>query len=160
MNRAWVVLWAVAVWQVAAWAFAPLPASPQMPQGDGQAHGRSEPIMVEGRNLQRGDAFGALERPWSSLCKDDGRKRFVSGLGHYYFHRQNQTERYPEIHGQRGADYIAQQWSGPDDRRIDRLTQEFYANGYLKPENFEPVARKMIAAVVKGERVTGRGCAG
>ena len=46
------------------------------------------------------------------------------------------------------------------DQRIDRLTQDAYAKGYLKPGDFEPVARKTIAKVIKDERVTGKACAG
>jgi hypothetical protein len=80
-------------------------------------------------------------------------------LGYYYYQRQNQTERYPENFGKPGADYIAQQWTSADDKRIDRLTQEAYGNGYLKPAEFDAVARKMIATVVAGERVIGKGCA-
>ena len=47
-----------------------------------------------------------------------------------------------------------------DDQRIDRLTQEAYAKGYLKPSDFTAVAAKMVATVIKNERVTGKGCKG
>jgi hypothetical protein len=162
MKRAWFVLWAVAVVQVAAWTFAPAPA-PSAPKilevNRGKAFGSNEDITVEGRVRQRQDAFTALERPWGSRCAGEGRKQFISGLGHYYYHRQNQTERYPETFGQLGADYIARQWSSTDDQRIDRLTQDAYAKGYLKPADFEELPRKLIANVVKDERVTGKACA-
>jgi hypothetical protein len=68
-------------------------------------------------------------------------------------------ERYPETFGKLGADYIEQQWTSTDDKRIDRLTQEAYSKGYLKPDEFQAVARKMIQTVVKGERVVAKGCA-
>ena len=55
---------------------------------------------------------------------------------------------------------LAGQWSTTDDRRIDRLTQDAYAKGYLKPADFDGVARKMVATVVKDERITGKACAG
>jgi hypothetical protein len=151
---------ALLLWQIAVWTFAPPIVPQKMPAGDGKPYGTNEAIHVETRQGQRQDAFRALERPTGSLCTEAGRKAFVSGLGEYYYHRQNQTERYPEIHGQPGADYIARQWSSTDDKRIDRLTQEAYSKGYLKPGEFEPVARKMIAAVVKGERVIAKGCTG
>ena len=131
-----------------------------MPPGDGQAFNSNERYHVEARESQRQNALKALELPTGSLCTDDGRKEFIGGLGEYYYHRQNQTERYPEIHGKLGADYIAEQWSGTNDKRIDRLTQEAYSKGYLKPDEFNGVARKMVATVVKGERVIGKGCAG
>jgi hypothetical protein len=160
MNRAWFILWAVVIWQVGAWAFAPAPAPPQIPQGDGNAFGSNEAIFVEGRTSQRQTALRALGKPWSSFCTDAGRKEFIGGLGEYYYHRQNQTERYPESHGKLGAEYIAQQWASTDDKRIDRLTQEAYGNGYLKPDEFDAVARKLIKSVIAAERVTGKGCAG
>ena len=103
--------------------------------------------------------MAALDLAWSSRCGED-RKRFVSGINEYYYQRQNQTERYPEVHGKLGADYIATAWSTADDKRIDRLTQEAYARGYLTPSDFDGVARKMVVTVVKGERVTAKGCAG
>ena len=115
MNGAWFVLWAVVVWQVAAWAFAPAALPPPPPQAlevnRGKAFGPNEDLTVEGRSKQRQDAFRALELPWGNRCAGEGRKEFISGLGHYYYHRQNQTERYPETYGELGANYIARQWS-------------------------------------------------
>ena len=155
------IAWALGVGLVAAWTFTP--AAPPLPQilevNRGKAFGSNEAIHVEGRKSQRQDAFNALDRPWGSRCSGEGRKQFISGLNEYYYHRQNQTERYPEIYGQLGADYIAKQWSTTDDQRIDRLTQDAYAKGYLKPADFNGVAGKMVAAVVRDERVTGKACA-
>jgi hypothetical protein len=131
-----------------------------MPAGDGNAFGSNEKYAVESRDSERQSALKALEAPTGSRCTEDGRKRFISGLNNYYYQRQNQTERYPEIHGKLGADYIVAQWSGPDDTRIDRLTQEAYSQGYLTPNEFDGIARKMVATVVKSERVIGKGCAG
>src|SRR3954465_1624010 len=161
MKRLLCIIWALAVLQVAGWAFAPAPppATRAPPQGN-RAYGPNEKYSVEARESQRRDAFKALEQPTGSLCTPNGRKDFVSGLGEYYYHRQNQTERYPENFGRLGADYIAAQWSGTDDRRIDRLTREAYRMGYLVPEDFEAVARKMIGSVVAKERVLAKGCAG
>ena len=161
MNRVWFVLWALVIWQVAAWTLAPAAAPPQIPEVNrDKAFGSNEDIAVETRIRQRKAAFTALERPWGSRCVGEDRKRFISGLNEYYYHRQNQTDRYPETFGKPGADYIAKQWSSTDDQRIDRLTQEAYAKGYLTPADFDAVAGKMVAAVVKDERVTGKACAG
>jgi hypothetical protein len=162
VNRIWFLLWAVVTWQVAAWAFAPAPALPvtQMPAGDGQAFGSNERYTLDARDSERQGALKALETPTGSLCTEAGRTQFIRGLDQYYYQRQNQTERYPEIHGKLGADYITAQWSGPDDQRIDRLTQEAYSKGYLALAEFDGVARKMVATVVKDERVIGKGCAG
>jgi hypothetical protein len=161
MNRAWFLLWAVVIWQVAAWTFAPPSPPPHIPEENrGKAFGSNEDLAVEARGRQRQDAFKALDRPWGSRCAGEDRKQFISGLNEYYYHRQNQTDRYPENFGSLGADYIAKQWSTTDDRRIDRLTQEAYAKGYLKPTVFDAVAGKMVATVVKDERMTGKACAG
>lgn len=161
MNRAWFLLWAVVIWQVAAWTFAPAAAPPQIPEVNrGKAFGTNEDITVEARRGQRQSAFRTLEQPWGSRCAGEGRKQFISGLNEYYYHRQNQTERYPENFGKLGADYIAKQWSTTDDQRIDRLTQDAYAKGYLTPADFDGVAAKMVATVVKDERITGKACAG
>jgi hypothetical protein len=160
MNRAWFLLWALVIWQVGAWAFTPAAPPPQMPPGDGNAFGSNEKYSVESRDSQRHSALQALEAPTGSRCTGDGRKQFISGLNNYYYQRQNQSERYPEIHGKLGADYIAEQWSAPDDKRIDRLTQEAYSQGYLTPNEFDGVARKMVVTVVRTERVIGKGCAG
>ncbi len=46
-----------------------------------------------------------------------------------------------------------------EDRAHAVLTQEAYSKGYLKPDEFQAVARKMIQTVVKGERVVAKGCA-
>jgi hypothetical protein len=159
MNRAWFIAWAVAICMIGAWTFAPADKPVAMPAGDGMAFGANEKYAVDARLSQRKGAMAALDLAWSSRCGED-RKRFVSGINEYYYQRQNQTERYPEVHGKLGADYIATAWSTADDKRIDRLTQEAYARGYLTPSDFDGVARKMVVAVVKGERVTAKGCAG
>jgi hypothetical protein len=161
MNRAWFLLWAVVIWQIAAWTFGPTVPLPQIPEVNrGKAYGSNEDLLVEARGGQRQGALKALDQPWGSRCAGEERKRFISGLNEYYYHRQNQTERYPENFGKLGADYIAKQWSTTDDQRIDRLTQDAYARGYLKAADFDGVAGKMVATVVKDERITGKGCAG
>jgi hypothetical protein len=155
LKLRWFIIWAIALWLVASWTF----SSPPQPRPDVDPQtSSSEKYLVEGRNKQRRAVLRALEMPWSLICSENGRKEFTGGLNEYYYHRQNQTERYPETFGKSGATYIAQQWSSADDKRIDRLTQEFYMRGYLKPDDFNAVARKLIIAVVKSERVTGRGC--
>ena len=156
----WFLLWALVIWQMAAWTFAAGGPGYADAAGDGHAFGPTNNTPLMRATVERHEALGSLETPTGSRCTEDGRKQFINGLEQYYYQRQNQTERYPEIHGKLGADYIAEQWSAPDDKRIDRLTQEAYSKGYLKPADFDGVARKMVATVVKGERVIGKGCAG
>jgi hypothetical protein len=155
------VFWALGVVVVASWAFAQEDAPRPIPEANrGEAFGANEDISVQSRSELRQSTFKTLELPWGGRCAGEGRKAFVGGLGHYYYIRQNQTERYPENFGQLGADYIAKQWSTTDDQRIDRLTLDAYARGYFKPADFDGLAAKLIATVVKNERVTGNACAG
>ena len=164
-ERFLLLLWAAVILQVAAWTWWPEAATQAAPpqiaeENRGKAFGSNEGIFVDSRGRQRKAVLKVLELPWGSRCDGDGRKRFISGLNEYYYQRQNQIERYPENFGKLGADYIAGQWAGTDDQRIDRLTQDAYAKGYLKPADFDGLANKLIAALVKDERVTGNACAG
>lgn len=159
MNRAWFVVWALVVYQIAAWAFAPQKAAQHATPMDGPGYGSNEAIFVDGRASTRRGATQAFERPYGSRCTGEGRKQFISSVGEYYSRRQNETERYPETFGKPGAEYIARQWSTTEDKRIERLTQEAYAQGYLQSSDFDAVARKTVEAVVRGERITVRSCA-
>jgi hypothetical protein len=136
----------------------PAPHIPEVNRG--KAFGSNEDIAVESRKVLRQSTFRTLEQPWGGRCAGESRKSFIAGLGHYYYIRQNQTELHPKYFGDLGAAYMAKQWSTTDDQRIDRLTQDAYAKGYLKPADFSGPASKAIAAVVKDERVTGNACAG
>jgi hypothetical protein len=160
MRPAFIAMWAAALAQIAIWTYAPdTPKANAVNTGDGQPYGDLEPIHIESREGMRKSMMATLDQPWSSRC-GDARAKFISGVGEYYWQRKNQYERYLEIHGKPGVDYIAKAWSSPDDKRIDRLTQEAYASGYLKPSDFKGYAQDLIAEIVKGERVTGKGCAG
>lgn len=157
MKAGWFILWAVVVWQVAGWAFAPPPKPAQAVVSRSVTVDYLEQIAIDGRGRQRQGALAALDKPWSSRCGQD-RKDFLSGLSAYYYQRQNHSERYTERFGKAGTDYIAGQWSTTDDSRIERLTQEAYARGYLKLSDFDGLAAKTFATLVKSERVTGKGC--
>ncbi|MCK1735476.1 hypothetical protein IVA79_16180 [Bradyrhizobium sp. 138] len=159
MSRAWLILWALVVYQVAAWAFAPQKAAQPATPVDGPGYGSNEAIFVDGRARTRSSAAQAFDLPYGSRCAGEGRKQFISSVGGYYYRRQNETERYPETFGKPGADYIAKQWVTGEDKRIERLTQEAYAQGYLQPSDFDNVARKMVEAIVRNERITVRSCA-
>ena len=157
------IAWAVGVGLVAFWTFAPAtpPQQQQIPEANrGKAFGTNERFLVEGRVRRREETLKTLEQLWSGRCAGETRKAFISGLSHYYYFRQTEAQHYPQYFGQLGADYIAKQWATTDDQRIDRLTQEAYARGYLKVADFSGPAREMIAKVVKDERVTGKACAG
>src|SRR5436305_151457 len=119
--RALFIVWAVVIGQIAAWTyFAPAAPAPQTspppltPSNDDKGFGSNEANLLPARASERKAALHALGKPWSSFCTEGGRKSFISGLGYYYYHRQNQSERYPENFGKAGADYIAQQWATTD----------------------------------------------
>jgi hypothetical protein len=161
VKPVWFILWAMVVAQIAVWTFAP-PArhnEKPAPTDPGRPYHDDEPYAVESRDSERKSTMAALDLPWSSRC-GEARERFIRSVKNYYYQRQNQYERYPEIHGKLGADYIATQWSTAEDKRIERLTQEAYARGYLRPSDFDGIAGKLFAVVVKDERVVGKGCAG
>jgi hypothetical protein len=160
MKPVFLVIWAVTIGQFAIWTFGPgKPTDVPVATNDGQPYGYLESHLIEAREGMRKSGMATLDQPWSSRC-GEARKNFISGVGGYYWQRKNENERYAEIHGKLGADYIAKAWSSPEDRRIDRLTQEAYANGYLKPSDFEGYARDLITEIVKDERAVGKGCAG
>lgn len=158
MSRIWFVVWAILVWQIAAWAFAPEPKTQPVAPIDGPGYGTTERYSVDGRVRQRASAIATLERPYGARCTGEGRKQFISGLDEYYYQRQNQMERYPETFGKAGADYIATQWSSGEDKRIERLTQEAYAQGYFTLADLNNVARKLVESLVRNERVTAKAC--
>jgi hypothetical protein len=137
------------------------PAAQPIPAANrGKAFGSYEANHINAREVHRSVALRGLDQPWGGRCAGASRKDFIDALSHYYEHRQNSTDNYSQSYGRLGANYIAQQWTSTDDRRIDRLTQEAYVKGFLKPDEFNKTARKMIATVVKDERVTGKACAG
>ena len=158
MRPAFFIMWAIVMGQLAVWTFMPEKPKPGPPD-PGRPYGSDEQYLVESREGTRKSVMATLDKAWSSRC-GEARKDFLSGVNEYYWQRKNQYERYPEIHGKLGADYIAMAWSSPEDKRIDRLTREAYVHGYLKPADFKGYAGELIADVVKDERVTGKGCAG
>jgi hypothetical protein len=160
MKLIFFIVWLAIVGQFAIWTFAPdKPREAEASVGDGQPYGYLESYHVESREGMRTSAMATLDQPWSSRC-GEARKSFISGVSGYYWQRKNQYERYAETHGKPGADYIARAWSSSEDVRIDRLTREAYANGYMRPSDFTGYARDLIGEIVKDERVTGKGCAG
>lgn len=160
MNRLLFIIGAVVVWQVFVHALPsePAPAAQSFTPMSGSEFETHERYTEDARKSQRKSALAALDRPWSERC-GAGRKQFISQVAEYYYQRHNQQDRYPEIYGPSGATYIARQWATSEDRRIERLTQEAYAAGYLAPSDFDGFAGRTVASIVAGERVKGRGCA-
>lgn len=151
--------WAMVTFQLYAWTFGSRPIRyVDAPIENGKGYGDHEKSMVVGRDMQRQGALKALDKNVAELCSEQGRKRIVSGINEYYYHRQNQLLRYPETYGKQGAAYIASQYESSGDHRIERLTKERYRQGYLQLEDFKGYARQLIGEVVARESVAGKGC--
>ena len=84
----------------------------------------------------------------------------VQAIDYYYWQRKGQLASYPKNWGEAGGRYIVKVWATPDDNRIERMTRETYGRGFVSLNDFKPYIREALAEVVKGERVTGKPCAG
>jgi hypothetical protein len=69
----------------------------------------------------------------------------VNAVSNYFEQRGNQQESYSKRWGKEGSDYITEQWSTPDDARIERLIEELYGRGYLRLGDFQPYIATRIA---------------
>lgn len=152
------------VWATFFYAVPPKPKAPEAVVNSATMKGQepwmaNEHHMVTGRVGQRKSALDALGQPWSSFCTAEGRKRLVSGLDHYWYFRSSQINGYPKTWGENARPYIIKAWGTADDNRIERLTREAYANGYLNLADFKPHIREAMAEALKGERVRGQPCA-
>ena len=119
----------------------------------------NEHHMVTGRTGQRKSALEALGQPWSSFCTPDGRMQLVAGLDYYWYFRSSQIKGYPKTWGENARPYIVKTWATAEDSRIERLTREAYANGYLNLADFKSTTREAMAETLRGERVRGAPCA-
>ncbi len=116
---------------------------------------------IEGaRQSARKSTLEALGKPWSSFCEPEGRKLLVQAIDYYYWQRKGQLASYPKNWGEAGGRYIAKAWNTSDDNRIERMTRETFGRGFVSLNDFKLYIREALAEVVKGERVTGKPCAG
>lgn len=118
-----------------------------------------EPRHIHSRDLQRKAVLKRFETPESLRCDNKEREWFKNNVTSYYAARYEDMERYERNYGKSGAGYIASQYQSSDDRRIERLTGEFYRAGYLRLDDFSKIPRRIIDKVVAGETVSGKGCA-
>lgn len=119
----------------------------------------NEHHIATGRNGQRKGALKALERPYSEFCSEEGRKRVVSALSEYWYHRAVQIAGYPKTWGESARPYIVKAWATSDDSRIERMVREAYGNGYINLADFRQHIRDAMAETLRGERVRGQPCA-
>jgi hypothetical protein len=110
------------------------------------------------RQMARKVALESLDRPWSTFCTEDGRKKLTSGLSYYLWLKFQQREHYANW-GQAGERHAAEVWDTADDNRVARLIRETYSRGYFTPADMEGYARSEIVGLVRQERITGKPCA-
>lgn len=118
----------------------------------------NERIAQDNRKSARRNALAALERPWASLCRDEGKKNLVSSLAYYFNMRRIQERIYPEQWGEVGRSYIAREFSTTDDQRVDRLTADLYRLGYIDLKAFDVHTNRNLAPVLAGVRVIAQPC--
>lgn len=120
----------------------------------------NEHYIESGRDNARKSALDALGKPWSAFCEAAGKKRLIESIDYYLWQRTGQLQSYPKNWGEPARRYIAKAWATSDDNRIERMTRETYGRGFVSLDDFKPYARAALAEIVKGERVTGKPCAG
>jgi hypothetical protein len=120
----------------------------------------NEPIFQEGRRIARKTALEGLQRPWASLCEGEGRRALISSVNYYYEQRALQEKSYPRRWGAEGKSYIAREWGTTEDRRIEQLTQDTVARGYLKTAALNRFVAESVDALTRGPPVTVQPCKG
>lgn len=100
-----------------------------------------------------------LGKPWAEFCTAEGHKRLLDTVNYYYYQRDAQVRSYGNTYGEAARRYAVKAWTTADDNRIERLMSETYGRGYFALDELRPHARTALAAVVRGERVSGTPCA-
>jgi hypothetical protein len=155
------IVWATFFWKTPASAT----GKPEPVVNSATVQGQ-EPWMVNekynapGRGIARKSALEALDKPWSSFCNAEGRKLLIDAVNYYYGQRNAQIQSYERTYGDAAKRYAIKAWTTTDDNRIERKMRETYGRGYFSLNDLRPVTRTALAEVVKGERVTGKPCAG
>jgi hypothetical protein len=127
----------------------------QRPNGGVPPYNANESIFQHGRGGARKSLLAEFDKAWSEFCRPEGHKQLVDALNYYFTMRFQHEKSYPARWGDVGRDYITREWSTVDDRRIERLTQDFYRRGFFAPSELQRSAAERIAPLVKGERVAG-----
>jgi hypothetical protein len=114
-------------------------------------------IDRETRERWRNNTLEALRRPGPSLCSGEGRRVFVAVVNNYYTQRWVSQHGYAVRTREEQAE-VEQAWSTVLDQQIDGLVRDFYADGYLRPNDLSksPLVDKVLAGVTYSNRA----CAG
>jgi hypothetical protein len=138
---------------------APLTARPtDRPNGGVPPWNANEILFHNSRDEARRSALRGLDRAWSVFCTPAGRKKLAETLTSYFRQRRQEEVSYPKRWDDQGRDYINQEWSTSDDRRIERLVTEFYERGYLDLGSLRPYVVEYLAPLLEDTHVQEQPC--
>lgn len=180
MTKILITVWALVMVQLSLWTYyAPSPRTSVdgSQTSDSAAAGSSanvtptrtdaieslkaqESYKRKGRELRIKSAIEGLSLPWSMFCNTEGRKTLLGSTGGYLSGRYNDVRSALDTYGPEGAKFVAELHMTTADNQIERLIQEAYTNGYIKPDDFKPKSfeRLMLIEILKNEKVRGKGC--
>jgi hypothetical protein len=157
------IVWATFFWRAPAQGSAGARPAPVVNSATAQGQ---EPWMANerynapGRDKARKSMLQALDQPWSNFCSAEGRKLLIDAINHYYWQRHAQIQSYANTYGEAARQYAVKAWVSTDENRIERKTREIFGQGYFKLDELRPHARTPVVELVKGERISGKRCAG
>jgi hypothetical protein len=118
----------------------------------------NEQAFQDVRRSARKSALKSLQQPWAAMCEGEGRRSLISGVNYYYEHRGLQEKSYPKRWGAEGKSYIEREWGTTDDKRIEQLTQDMVARGYLEVVSLNRFVAERVGALTKGVTVMAQPC--
>jgi hypothetical protein len=133
-------------------------ASAKADYGPPPPHNPNEPVFQQGRRGARKAALQSLEQPWAAMCDGEGRGALLEGVNYYYDQRGLQEMSYPRRWGAEGRSYIEREWGTTDDKRIEQLTQDMVARGYLKVASLNRPAAERVGKLTKGVTIMAQPC--
>lgn len=117
-----------------------------------------EDLFKKTRDSLRTSTQRALDTAWNEFCTAAGQDRLVGALSSYFIKRHQETVSYEKRWGVEGRDYIAHEWATSGDNRIERLTAETYARGYLDVARFKPSVAAIVTPYLRESRMRVEPC--
>jgi hypothetical protein len=135
-------------------------ANAQADSGPPPPRNPNEHVFQHIRRSARKGALQSLEQPWAAMCEGEGRRALLEGVNYYYEHRGSHEMSYPKRWGAEGKSYIEREWGTTDDKRIEQLTQDMVARGYLKVAALSRAAAERVGKLTKGVTIMAQPCKG
>ena len=118
----------------------------------------NERYNAPGRDIARKQTLEALDQPWSSFCTADGRKLLIDAINYYYGQRSRRRRATPTPM----ARLPGSTRSRPGRRRTTVASSARRAKSSAaatsSSTNCASRRARMVAELVKGERVSGKPC--